>query len=178
MTGERVPVCEKAKDQPSFTSVSLLINGWGRGALHVLLLRWAGTSESERHRGTMRDGEREGRSRNSVNGNCSLVCDGVLCTLLAFKIYLKGRERRGSGASLNLRCLFNMCLASTPLGSNLTSVSQKKLQSCEMSSAGRLGGIGWLTFISGFSLWLRFIQFYSFSAWKCWNIYIHLISFF
>lgn len=99
--------------------------------------------ESERLRGTMRDGERGGRSRNSVNGNRGLVCDGVLCTLLAFQIYLKGRERRGSGASLNLRCLFNMCLASTPLGSNLTSVSQKKkkkLQSCEMSSAGRLGG--------------------------------------
>lgn len=80
-----------------------------------------------------------------MNGNRGLVCDGVLCTLLAFKIYLK--------ASLNLRCLFNMCLVSTPLGSNLTSVSQKeKLQSYEMSSAGRLRGKGWLTLISGFSL--------------------------
>lgn len=90
--------------------------------------------ESERHRGTTRDGRERGggRSRNSANGNRGLVCDGVLCTLLAFKIYLKGRERRGSGARLNSRCLLNMCLASTPLGSNLTSVSPKKKKSCKV----------------------------------------------
>lgn len=51
--------------------------------------------ETRRHNEGRR--ERGGRSGGSANGNGGLVCDGVLRTLLAFQIYLKGRERRGSG---------------------------------------------------------------------------------
>ena len=89
MIGEWVCMCEKAKDQPSFTSASLLINGWGRGALHVLLLQRAWTLERERERDRQTDGRKERRVEygKSVNDNHRLVCKHVSVHRWRFNIW-------------------------------------------------------------------------------------------